>query len=84
MILFVLSTGCEGVVTLLGPTNFSVHHFFFLRQPAVIVPAGPRAAAPTIRCPLAPPPPSSVKMPKASLFPCDDDEDDDVHDRRHV
>jgi len=29
-------TGCEGVETLLGPTNFFVHHFFFLRQPAAV------------------------------------------------
>jgi hypothetical protein len=47
-------TGCEGVVTLLGPTNFSVHHFFFsgCRPSLSYIPAGPCAAAPTIHCPL--------------------------------
>ena len=61
-------TGCEGVVTLLGPTNFSVHHFFSQA-------AGRHCTLVLLRLQYIVPF-SFVKMTKASLFPCDDDDDD--------
>jgi len=68
------------VVTLLGPTNFSVHHFFFSGcRPAVIVHMYLPALV-LLRLQYVVPF-SFVKMTKASLSPCDDDDDDvDVDD----
>ena len=69
------------MVTLLGPTNFSAHHFFSHAAARPYVPPALVLLRSTIHSPLAPPPPHRLcEDAKSSPSPLGDDEDDDVHD----